>query len=404
MKQINKLTIILLVSIIPVCAHAQLEKGAQITREILQAKMAEQTMEVAQKAQPELFAWPKELETYIRANILTNEFGKTALSPVTNNITHSIATEQLVVIQDAVESKTLSALKQETDFYQPEINTGRQLRVDLLKVSSLSEPVKNELKQSINALHSNTLKELLNTHLETGDLKSFYQDLTDYYALDGNEVQTTYNYLLRHPHKPTLWLRRMLRNPLVDRRLQKQATKFLSYDVIAPEAFPVLQQTLERIQHQVAYRVKQAQTSDIVLERMNFLRQLTTDVEEFIAQKGFRPNTNTLDPMEFELAKRVEWALTVMPSMTTFEPLASEFTAFQNVWTAHEPIHWSYEETMDKVESFVKETGIMPRPLQTGVEISAQETEIYENTRYWLLNNPATSTRLLQIQQQYEIK
>lgn len=393
MKQLKHIIFILICVLTVAPLYAQSELAKQLERE-LWGKGIKETIQTEKG----LFAWPKNLSTLIRETVSANTFGATELTPLSEAMAASMP--EIFFIQDTVESKTLFVLKEEADFYQPEIDAGRQLRMDLLKVETLSEPAKAELQKSVAALHSNTLEGLLTSHLQTGDLQAFYQDLTEYYALDGDEVNTAYNYLLRHPHKPTLWVRRMLRNPLVDRRLQKQVTKFLSYNHIAAEDQPLLLTTLQRIQQQAEHRVNQARTSDIIRARHQFITDTKNDLEKFIAQKGIRPNRNTLDPMELDLAKKIDWVLAVMPSMASFEPLASDLAALKKVWQENAPKHLSYEETIAQAKDFVKQTGYLPRPLREAADQSAEEIELYNNIQYWLFTKPNSSNEFFLLKKQ----
>jgi hypothetical protein len=296
----------------------------------------------------------------------------------------------------------LHYLHTEQSFYRPEIELAQTLRQRLLQIDGLTQETRAELQEIINSFPGNTLQEILTTALEQNDLSSFYRDLTDYYMLDGNPVQAAYNYSLRHPHKPNLWTRRLLRNPLVESSLRKDMGHLLSKEELNPQERGWLWQTLTQMQAQYESNLRRIYASDGVQDRLAFYDRTTNALEDFIRQNGRVPKRNTLDPAERELYNDIIFALSVTASAKP-EPYAGKLNQLQTVWDANQPNWWTMEETLQRFENFLKKHPLdYPQSVQENPHVSAEETELLENIEHWFVDGPGSFlTKINDLRRQY---
>lgn len=315
--------------------------------------------------------------TYVNENQLLRAIERTPFSKPATPV------DKLALVRGSWETDALNGLHKEQQHYSAEIVAGRELRRQLLQIAQLNPAHTAQLQTAIDGLNSGTLRDYLTAELNTGDLAAMYQDLTDYYMLDGNPVAAAYNYTLRHPHKPNLWMRRQMRSPLVSPGLQRHAAFLLRDGMETPQQQKQFLTLLQRMNAEYEESLRIIVASEKVLEKITFYRQTTHALSNFIAENGHRPERNTADPQERKLALEIEFALTVI---NPAEPFASEKQLLQEIWDANEPPHWTMEETLQNFERFLQKdpTGY-PQSLTENPHVSAQETALLNNLHYWYI-------------------
>ena len=311
-------------------------------------------------------------------------------------------TDKFSLVRSTPETEALHLLHTEQTFYRPEIELAQTLRQNLLQINELTPETRAELQAAVNTFPGNTLQEILTAALEQNDLSSFYRDLTDYYMLDGNPVQAAYNYTLRHPHKPNLWTRRLLRSPLVESSLRKDMGHLLSKEELNPQERSWLWQTLTQMQAQYEGNLRRIYASDGVQDRLAFYDRTTNALEDFIRQNGRVPKRNTLDPAERELYNDIIFALSVTTSAKP-EPYAGKLKQLQTVWDANQPNWWTMEETLQRFEAFLKKHPLSyPQSVHENPHVSAEETELLENIEHWFVEGPGSFlTKINDLRRQY---
>ncbi len=332
--------------------------------------------------------------TYVDLNRLTGSVDRAIA-------THKLRADKFDIVRDSAETEALVLLRQEQLYYTAEIATAQNLRRKLLQISELTPQNVTQLQNGINGLNSNTLQEYLTDSLQTGDMSSFYRDLTDYYALDGNPVQAAYNYSLRHPHKPNLWMRRLMRNPLVGKKLQQQAGALLNKDYSTPQEQQNLLTTLQYMQSEYETGLRTIYASESICSKIAFYRQTTQALSDFIAANGRRPKHNTADPAEKKLMQDIEFALTVTEPAQA-EPFAGELKNLKELWDANETTPWPLEKTISALEHFLQTTDLFyPRSLLETPNLSDQEIALYDNLDYWLSKQPTIHATIMTLQNKY---
>ncbi len=333
--------------------------------------------------------------TYVNANQLTTAIDR-AYTASTN-----LSLDRLVLVQDTWETSALKQLYEEQQFYSSEIIAGHELRQQLSQIRELTAQSIEQLQEGINRLKSKTLQNYLTTNLQNANLANMYQDLTDYYMLDGNPIQASYNYSLRHPRKPNLWMRRLMRSPFVENTLQQQAGQLLNTGYPTPEDQNHLLTVLQQMNTEFEGSLCTLYATKSVNQRIDFYRQTTQKLSDFIAQNGRRPKKNTANPQEQKLAMDIEFAL-IITATSQIEPYASELKKLKAVWDVHEPPHWTREQTLDAFEKFIQKTGLdFPRSLVQYSNLSAQETALYDNMSYWMRQDPTLQRVVHVLQRKY---
>lgn len=290
--------------------------------------------------------------------------------------------DRLILVRDTWATDALSGLWKEQQHYASEITAGRELRQQVLQVDRLTPEITAQLQNAVNGLNSETLRGYLTAGLQTGDLGAVYRDLTDYYMLDGNPVKSAYNYSLRHPHKPNLWMRRLMRSPLVESSLQQQAGRLLQQGCETSAQQAHFYTLLEQMNTEFEASLREVYASQDVLGKITFYRRTAHELENFINKHGRRPKSNTADLEEQKLAHDIGFALAVTAPA---EPFASELKNLQDLWDANEPTWWTMEETLQRLEQFIQKANHYPRTLRLDPAATAEETELLDNLEHWHL-------------------
>lgn len=332
--------------------------------------------------------------TYVDLNRLTSAVDRAIA-------TRELRADKLAIVRSTAETEALALLHQEQLHYTDEIAAAQSLRREFLQISELTPQNTAQLQNGVNELNSNTLREYLTASLQTGDMVSFYRDLTDYYVLDGNPVQAAYNYSLRHPHKPNLWMRRLMRSPLIDKSLQQQAGALLHKDYSTEKERQNLLTTLRYMQSEYEISLRAIYASEGVYSKLAFYRQTTQALADFIAAHGRRPKRNTADEKEFELLRDIGFALEVTTAAQE-EPFAGELKKLRDLWDANEPTFWSLDKTLSVLERFLQKTGPrFPRSLKENPNLPDQEVALYDNLEYWLHKQPILHSTIISLQNKY---
>lgn len=362
------------------------------------------------KSSPQrLYNYSAKTEQTIRASIAEGTFGR---QPQIVNLLQTATPENgnhnLIIVQDSPALTALIKLRDETKFYQPEIDQGYRLLQKLDEVQQLTPAVLADIQADIAALHNNSLQQFLTESLQRGDIAAMRQDLTDYYLLNGKDMaQSSYEYLMRHPHKPTLALRRLLRQPLVDKELQQAAANLLQKNLSTPaekeEAWKIIKQMVEQFQS----RVQIVNHSLNLTERLSYYEYKAQELEDFIALNGRRPKWNTPNKEEAKLYKELEWIFLHTDKLYV-EELQQAYKKVLDLWNAHTPKYLSYEETIEAFEDFVAKTGrAYPRNYRNSPEkenVPDTEAQLYDDLAHWQLERPEIISTLTQIRQKYGVK
>lgn len=348
-----------------------------------------------------LYKWSESstrlIENSIRKGTFAQQYGG-----VTNSAARTLT--NIDWVKPSLETNFLQMSAEEAKHYDPEMKSVQQLSQILSEKGLATGEVKNRIQSNhlIEQLPNASLRNSLNASLSKEDWASFGQDLTQYYSTGENGVAGAYNYLLRHPHKVTLYLRRLMRNPAVETPLKTRMADFLHQSEIPAQQRAELWNTISAMHQQYTTYLQQAQDSEAVQTRLRFLTETRTALEDFIQQNGRRPKWNSADPNEQRLEQNIRWALMRPDGTMHMAQLDAEMQQIQQLWQSTAPTFWTFEQTAIAFENFVKTTGqLYPNSLRENPQASQEEADLFDNLFYWRNANASMEDIISQIQKKW---
>ena len=269
------------------------------------------------------------------------------------------------------------------------------------------------------------LREVLTKDFNAHNYPELMHDLAGYYSLTpkylptvpesgvmetaAGEIfaQTTVDYLMVHPGKPTLKLREMIAAPFLQgtpllERLKdlKNAKQLTTTDV--PEALNTLMEA-----HMVyEANLKAASTDEQVLTAVEAYRALADDLAAFIKQYEHLPFLTT-SSTESDLWNR----MTIMLSengVNEFGAALEQIGRIKKIVAENKPPYWTPQETAAKLAEFVNKNNRMPNWTIGKKEIMPQRLEDYdpevllvENMFYWRIYSRDFQESLGQIERKF---
>lgn len=269
------------------------------------------------------------------------------------------------------------------------------------------------------------LREVLTKDFNAHNYPELMHDLAGYYSLTpkylptapesgvmetaAGEIfaQTTVDYLMVHPGKPTLKLREMIAAPFLQgtpllERLKdlKNAKQLTTTDV--PEALNTLMEA-----HMVyEANLKAASTDEQVLMAVEAYRALADDLAAFIKQYEHLPFLTT-SSTESDLWSR----MTIMLSengINEFGAALEQIGRIKKIVAENKPPYWTPQETAAKLAEFVNKNNRMPNWTIAKKEIMPQRLEGYdpevllvENMFYWRIYSRDFRESLGQIERKF---
>lgn len=269
------------------------------------------------------------------------------------------------------------------------------------------------------------LREVLTKDFNAHNYPELMHDLAGYYSLTpkylptapesgvmetaAGEIfaQTTVDYLMMHPGKPTLKLREMIAAPFLQgtpllERLKdlKNAKQLTTTDV--PEALNTLMEA-----HMVyEANLKAASTDEQVLTAVEAYRALADDLAAFIKQYEHLPFLTT-SSTESDLWNR----MTIMLSengVNEFGAALEQIGRIKKIVAENKPPYWTPQETAAKLAEFVNKNNRMPNWTIGKKEIMPQRLEGYdpevllvENMFYWRIYSRDFQESLGQIERKF---
>lgn len=380
------------------------------------AQGPKEVAKAAIKTQAELYKWSTNISKQVTQSLERNTFGikeppvSFRPSSVESSLRHFLdlgefehaLRESRQNRHNSVEAKVMQSLKQEAAHYRDEITAARG-EIDYLKqVKGVNSHVRN-LNSGIK---SPALRDIQEKLFEQGDAEQMIRELTDYYDLENNPVESSASYIIRHPHKLTLFVRKMLRSPLVDDELKDELRAFLEKDAITtPEEEQALRETLTKIYNQQTERMVIANEidSEYAAEEQwwqqkhdNYARGLVHGVlvglQRFVAKEGRLPETNsTRSHREHNLATWLDLARYHL-SPAAKEAAGKYFEELQQLVQTYQKPYWTKEETRQKYRAWHAcdpEHNIWPRNGRFDANASPEETELEENLMHHNMSSSA---------------
>ena len=308
MKTIIKLkTILLLVFILALCAPAYAQpkhpraKKPSTHSTTHKTKKAPQKSKSNKRTNTTYYKWPKEASHRITERVEEGSLGRT------ESIVRGAIRSQQSLRMYPVEMETFHFISQEQAFYEPELKAANSLFNNLRNMQVLTPANRARLENQLEAINDPSFKNILNEHLRTGNLSQMARDVSDYYGLDGDLVRSSYNYLLRYPHNPSLPYRRSLRNPLIDSELRATAARFLEKAEFTAEdqayAYNVLSQM--HTQRMLRTRAVEEVVQPAIEASVESYHNLAQALQQFIDTNHRLPDSRSTDPAEAQLCNDV---------------------------------------------------------------------------------------------------
>lgn len=309
------------------------------------------------------YKWPKTMSREISTHIGNGTFGQTIqLEKTVQRAAHS---HYQNFISYPLEMETLHFVNQENAFYEPEINTARLLYKDIRGIRLLTTDLRTHLQDQINTLNDQSLQNILSSDLQSGNLHQMAQDVSDYYALDGDMVRSSYNYLLRYPHNPSLPYRRALRNPLIDPSLRATAARFLEKATLNGDDQALLHDILDQMHIQRLARTKAAkEVSDpLITASLDFYQNTTQALEHFIHTNNRLPKSSATTPEEAQLYQDIAEARHRQESAAAPQEILRAHERLEEVWRngEYQADLVSYQRTYQSLQKFVAANGRRPK-------------------------------------------
>ena len=371
-------------------AVEDLATGSGAKRAIKGAKGATSLYPVSKvphKTPDPVYKWPEQVQQFPSA-------GKTSRVPANSrakNVSFDAPLKQPTATANELRSALLSTLQQETDipvqahilqavrdesvFYAEQIQRGEALRTKLENMPSVSPQSVYELSLEVLKLDSYSLKKLLLESLQKGDIYAVYQDVTDFYGLSGDMAGSIINFLARHPHKPTLMLRRLLRHPLVPEELRRQAANLLSKHELTDADLRQMRQLVIQMQTGYLEQIQRIETSGDMVAYVEFCQQLRDRLRAFQQKNGRNPWI--MDDTAMSLYQDLNWLFRQNDALH-FGPLQAEVNTLKAVWSSGEK--GTYEQVIHRLQEFQKQFGHNPR----WVAIDSQEFGLWEEINHLL--------------------
>lgn len=260
-----------------------------------------------------------------------------------------------------------------------------------------------------------SLRAFLRTDLLARDVHMLVEDLVNYYTLshspvlhetysmenllhlDGQEafVDTSFDYLLTHPHKVNLKLRHMMQSPLVANETKGIIQHFINMPDPAGASGAektVLRGALADAYTQYARGVQKAKSADSTKETVAVYARTLTDLQEFVKANGRLPKWNTSDSNELMLYTRTDMLLQD-DRANHFEPVEKLSAQIKALFAEYAPVYPSEQETLKQLKTFINKSHRFPQARPGNPGVSEEEANLNEAVMYWLIkgNSPFQS-------------
>ena len=251
--------------------------------------------------------------------------------------------------------------------------------------------------------HNKSLKEFLHAAVMEKNYPLALREVADYYGLstefinslelrfvhpsDAREVfvHTTLDYIQRHPHKVSLQLREILKNPAMDPQLVALIKMYVNLPSIG-RAQEMRFTTLLRAAYDQHVEILTAtRNSQEIQETIAIYKDLLQRLRGFLAQYDRTPRWNGL-PAERELYNDI---LILMGNnrFNMFREVTPTIEIIQDLLDANPPQYYSKEETLELLEGFYVRHGFAPRTAQEAEDVTEEELFLGNSIFHWMIED-----------------
>ncbi len=302
-----------------------------------------------------LFKWPGNIAMPSNGSFVPFSSGNMTLDE--EGLTRHIITAQFAPQNIPQETQILKALQAEEAFYENQVRSAEGLRRLLEEnINGLSAERVYEVSNVISKLDSPLLKEILLKSLRSDDVYTLYKDLMDYYTFGGDAARAASDFLKRHPHKPTLMLRRLLRHPLVDVELKKQVAGFLRQSNLSNDDLKTVRTLVTQMQANYLGHAQQIEASSNIQAYVNFCRDIRNRLRAVQLNTGSNPEFGNDE--QRELLNDLSSIFSLAPQLDV-SPLREEVADLRSIWISAERNY--YLNVTDRLLAFREKFGHNPR-------------------------------------------
>lgn len=408
MKTIIKLkTILLLIFILALCAPAYAQPKHLRAKKPSTHSTTHKTKNPApqkehKKPNTTYYKWPKDA-----SNRITTRLAEGSLDRTESIVRDAIRSHQSLRAYHT-EMETFHLLKQENAFYEPELKAANSLLTNIRNVQVLTPDNQARLETQIKAINDHSFKNILLGHLQTGNLSQMARDVSDYYGLDGDLVRSSYNYLLRYPHNPSLPFRRSLRNPLIDPALRATAARILEKAEFTAEDQAYALNVLSQIHTQRILRTRAVEevASPAIEANLEFCQNITQALQQFIETNHRLPDFRATDPAEAQLCKDVNAVRSQPENAAWPQEIRHARAALEETWETGEiqkELQF-YSQTYQSLQAFVEAHGRRPK----WNTLDPEEIQLYnhiiqiQSHREYAAEHPALNSAFRQLEELWE--
>lgn len=289
-----------------------------------------------------------------------------------------------------------------------EIN--EQMQANLLLTNAAGEqlplPAAQQLKLATRietVAQNKSLKNFLNEDLFDGDYALAMRDLADYYSLSTEFIETaelrfvqpsntrevfvhtTLDYIKRHPHKVTLKLREILKNPYINKNLTDLIKVYVNSPFIDAAHEIRFTSLLRAAYDQHMEVLADTRNSAEITEVVELYKDLLQRLRGFIAQNNRAPRWNGLTA-ERDLYNDI---LILMNDnrFNHFQDVTPTIESIQDLLKAYPEEFFSQEETLALLEGFFERNGFAPRTAQQAADVTEEELQLNFSITHWLQND-----------------
>ena len=263
---------------------------------------------------------------------------------------------------------------------------------------------------------NHSLQRFLAQSISNQNYTQFMRDLSNYYSLslefmssydlrfiasqDVREVfaRTALEYMKAHPHKVNLKLREILKSPFVEASVKASLRGFVAMDEILPQYENSFLTFLRTAHKQHTAGLTSARTAEDITITVGVYQELLAELEQFTSTFHRSPRWNSNED-ERRLYNKVLMLITYN-QVNQFKQVLPYISQIKNLLNKYPSIGLTTYETLEKLRTFIKETGHFPRQIseaKPGEVIPEEELHLYECMVYWSTANKNFATKITEL-------
>ncbi|MBR4682967.1 MAG: hypothetical protein IKP06_06690 [Elusimicrobiaceae bacterium] len=215
-------------------------------------------------------------------------------------------------------------------------------------------------------------------------------------------VNTTLDFLDQHPHKVSLQLREVLKNPQV-RPFKKGINTYIHHSsTLTPQDRENFTDMLHEIYRIHVQSLKQAYQSTDVCVTVSFYNKALSELEDFVKAHNRRPRWD--GPLEERQLYNQLMIITHENPFNLFAEALFPLQEINRILAQYPSIMLSWESTLERIEAFIQQNGFYPRSYEkTGGNTTEEELWLLDHVKHHLHANPLLYPRLEQLKIKYNL-